>query len=86
MAQTIASLGESVRLVSSSTHIGPAIAALRERGVDHGIEIPGTIRTCLHRERDGRITELLEPGPELDGVARKNAATFRRLALIPIWP
>jgi len=85
VAQTIASLGESVRLVGLvDATSGPAIAALmRERGVEfHGIEVPGTIRTCLAiRERDGRITELLEPGPELDAAAReKMLATFRRLA------
>jgi 1-phosphofructokinase family hexose kinase len=86
VAQTIASLGERVRLVGLvDATSGPAIAALmRERGVDfHGIEIPGTIRTCLAiRERDGRITELLEPGPEPDAATReKMLATFRRLAL-----
>jgi tagatose 6-phosphate kinase len=86
VAQTIASLGERVRLVGLvDATSGPAIAALmRERGVEfHGIQIPGTIRTCLAiREGDGRITELLEPGPELDAATRDEMlATFRRLAL-----
>jgi len=86
VAQTIASLGERVRLVGLvDATTGPAIAALmRERCVEfHGIEIPGTIRTCLAiRERDGRITELLEPGPELDAATRDEMlATFRGLAL-----
>jgi len=86
VAQTIASLGEQVRLVGLvDAASGPAIAALmRERGVEfHGIEVPGTIRTCLAiRERDGRITELLEPGPDLDAATReKMVATFRSLAL-----
>ena len=86
VAQTIASLGEKVRLVGLVDAMsGPAIATLmRERGVEfHGIQISGTIRTCLAiRERDGRITELLEPGPELDAATReKMLATFRRLAL-----
>ena len=86
VAQTIASLGERVRLVGLvDATSGPAIAALmRERGVDfHGIEAPGSIRTCLAvRERDGRITELLEPGPELDAATcEKMLATFRGLAL-----
>jgi tagatose 6-phosphate kinase len=86
VAQTIASLGERVRLVGLVDAVsGPAIAALmRERGVEfHGIETPGSIRTCLAiRERDGRITELLEPGPEIDIATRKKMlATFRGLAL-----
>ncbi|HET7777671.1 MAG TPA: 1-phosphofructokinase family hexose kinase [Rudaea sp.] len=86
VAQTIASFGERVRLVGLvDATSGPAIATLmRERGVEfHGIEVPGTIRTCLAiRERGGRITELLEPGPELDAATReKMLATFRRLAL-----
>jgi len=86
VAQTIASLGERVRLVGLvDATSGPDITELmRERGVEfHGIEIPGTIRTCLAiRERDGRITELLEPGPELDtSTKEKMLATFRRLAL-----
>ncbi len=86
VAQTIASLGEKVRLVGLvDATSGPAIAALmRERGVEfHGIEAPGSIRTCLAiRERGGRITELLEPGPELDAATcEKMLATFRSLAL-----
>jgi len=86
VAQTIAALGEKVCLVGLVDAVsGPAIAALmRERGVEfHGIEVPGTIRTCLAiRERDGRITELLEPGPELDAATRKKLiSTFRALAL-----
>jgi len=86
VAQTIAALGEKVRLVGLvDATSGPAIATLmRERGVEfHGIQIPGTIRTCLAiRERDGRITELLEPGPVLDSATREQMlATFRRLAL-----
>jgi 1-phosphofructokinase family hexose kinase len=86
VAQTIASLGERVRLVGLvDAASGPKIAALmRERGVEfHGIEVPSTIRTCLAiRERDGRMTELLEPGPEPDAATReKMLATFRGLAL-----
>jgi len=86
VAQTIAALGEKVCLVGLVDAVsGPAIAArMHERGVEfRGIEVPGSIRTCLAiRERDGRITELLEPGPELDAATReKMLATFRRLAL-----
>ncbi len=86
VAQTIAALGEKVHLVGLvDARSGPAIAALmRERGVEfHGIEVPGTIRTCLAiRERNGRITELLEPGPQLDAATRERMlATFRGLAL-----
>jgi 1-phosphofructokinase family hexose kinase len=86
VAQTIAALGEKVRLVGLvDATSGPAIAALmRDRGVEfHGIEVPGTIRTCLAiRERNGRITELLEPGPEIDMATRERMlATFRDLAL-----
>jgi len=86
VAQTIASLGEEVRLVGLvDAASGPKIAELmRERGVDfHGIEVPGAIRTCLAiRERDGRMTELLEPGPEIDAATHERMlAAFRDLAL-----
>jgi tagatose 6-phosphate kinase len=85
VAQTVAALGERVRLVGLvDATSGQAIAALmRERGVEfHGIEARGSLRTCLAiRERDGRITELLEPGPELDAATlAEMLATFRGLA------
>lgn len=74
VALTVAALGEPVRLV------GPIDAGndarfrrfLSERGVEfRGVPVKGEIRTCLAvREADGRITELLEPGPALDAGER----------------
>ncbi len=69
VAQTIAALGEPVRLVglTDATHRARLGQALRERDVDfHAIEA-GPLRECWAiRECDGRTTELLQPGPILD--------------------
>jgi tagatose 6-phosphate kinase len=86
VAQMIAALGERVRLVGliDATQRSALERLLRERRVTfHGVEAPGSIRTCLAiRETDGRITELLEPGPDLDAATRTALVdTFRRLAL-----
>lgn len=71
VAVTAAALGEPVRLVGliDAAHRRRFEDALGARGVEfHGVETSGTLRTCLAvRDRDGaRITEILEPGPELD--------------------
>jgi 1-phosphofructokinase family hexose kinase len=86
VAQTIAALGERVRLVGLVDAAQRSVlkVRLRERRVEfYGIQAPGPIRNCLAiREADGRITELLEPGPELDAATRTTLVdTFRRLAL-----
>ena len=71
VAQTIAALGEPVQLVGLTDAIHRNLVARRmsERGVlFHGVEMADELRSCLAlRERDGRITELLDPGPLLDG-------------------
>ena len=76
VAQTASALGATVKLVGLTDRIhGDAIAGhLQSRSVDfHGVGI-SRVRDCLAvRERDGRITELLDAGPELD------AATAARL-------
>lgn len=71
VALTVAALGEPVRLVGliDAAHRREFEDALGARGVDfHGVETRGTLRTCLAvRDQGGaRITEILEPGPELD--------------------
>lgn len=84
VAQTIAALGGEVHLVGviDQAHRDLFETVLRARGVTfHGIVAPA-IRTCLAiRERDGRITELLEPGSLLDAAAVDGLmGTFRTLA------
>src|SRR5207249_3363651 len=54
-----------------------------ERGVEfHGVPIEGSVRTCLAvRDGAGRVTELLEPGPQVDAQTRQELlASFRALA------
>ena len=69
VAQTIAALGERVQLIGlvDAAHRNMIGRRLSERGVlFHGIEIPGSMRTCLAlRDAQGRITEILGQGPEL---------------------
>lgn len=84
VAQTIAALGAEVHLVGliDQAHRDLFETTLRARGVTfHGIVVPA-IRTCLAiRERNGRITELLEPGPSLDdSTVDMLMNTFRTLA------
>jgi tagatose 6-phosphate kinase len=78
VALTVAALGEPVRLVGliDRAHAAWFESFLRERGVAFdGVESPSGIRSCLGvRDAEGRITEFLEPGPEVD------AATQRTLA------
>ncbi|TBR39830.1 MULTISPECIES: 1-phosphofructokinase family hexose kinase [Dyella] len=69
VAQTIAALGEAVQLVGLTDGMHRNLIARRmsERGVlFHGVEIAGDMRCCLAlRERSGRMSEVLDPGPEL---------------------
>ena len=75
VAQTIAALGEPVQLVGlvDTMHRNFIARRMSERGVlFHGVETAGDLRQCLAlRERDGRISEVLDPGPTLSGVVRK---------------
>lgn len=68
VAQTIAALGEDVTLVGvvDDANRGMIEALLRERGVRF-IGIPAAhVRECWAiREDDGRMTEVLQPGPTL---------------------
>lgn len=70
VAQTIAALGEPVRLVgiTDASHGSRIASYLRERRVEwHGVEVPGDVRQCVAlREPSGRMTEVLESGPTLD--------------------
>lgn len=70
VAQTASALGATVKLVGLTDDIhGESIASrLQSRGVDfHGVRT-SRIRDCLAlRERDGRVTELLEDGADIDG-------------------
>jgi 1-phosphofructokinase family hexose kinase len=75
VALTAAALGEPVRLVGliDAAHRREFEHVLGSRGVDfHGIETKGALRTCLAiRDQGGaRITEILEPGPELEAATR----------------
>lgn len=78
-AMCAAALGEPVRLVGfvDAPHRDTFVSWLAERGVEfHPIEMPGRLRTCLAlRERDGRITEILEPGPPIDAALASTATT-----------
>jgi tagatose 6-phosphate kinase len=85
VALTAAALGEPVRLVGliDSAHRTLFEDFLGERGVEfHGVPTSGSVRTCLSvRDADGRVTELLEPGPEVDAETRQELlASFRALA------
>ena len=75
VAQTIAALGEPVQLVGlvDAMHRNFIARRMSERGVlFHGVEIPGELRQCLAlRESDGRITEVLDPGPLLSRATRE---------------
>jgi len=85
VALTAAALGEPVRLVGliDEAHRAGFEGFLGERGVEfHGVETAGAVRECLAvRDEDGRVTELLEPGPDVDAVTRKELlGRFRALA------
>jgi 1-phosphofructokinase family hexose kinase len=71
VALTVAAMGEPVRLVGliDPAHRREFEDVLGARGVEFaGVETGGALRTCLAvRDQGGaRITEILEPGPELD--------------------
>lgn len=69
VALTVATLGEPVRLVGivDELHRDWFQGFFSARGVEFdAVPIAGNIRTCVAvRDRDGRTTELLEPGPAL---------------------
>jgi 1-phosphofructokinase family hexose kinase len=70
VAACVAVLQQPVRLTGliDDAHREWFAAWLRARGVDfHAVNTPTPIRTCLAiREPDGRMTEILEPGPAID--------------------
>lgn len=70
VAQTIAALGEPVQLIglTDAAHASMLAEYLEARGVRwRPVESPNGLRQCLAlHEDDGRVTEILEPGPELD--------------------
>ncbi|AIF47538.1 1-phosphofructokinase family hexose kinase [Dyella japonica] len=74
VAQTIAALGEPVQLVGlvDAPHRNVVTRRMSERGVlFHGVEMGEGLRQCLAlRERDGRMTEVLDPGPMLTTATR----------------
>lgn len=68
VALTVAALGEPVSLVGliDEAHRAFFEDRLRSAGVEfHGVDIPGSLRTCLAIREQGvdRVTEILEPGP-----------------------
>ena len=85
VALTVAALGEPVRLVGliDAAHRCEFEDALGARGVAFtGVETKDALRTCLAlRDQDGaRITEILEPGPQVDTATREELCS-RLLAL-----
>ena len=72
VAQTIAELGERVRLIGLVDQAHEAFIArqLNARGaLFHGVAIEGQLRQCLAlQEPDGRITEILAQGPQLNPI------------------
>jgi tagatose 6-phosphate kinase len=75
VALAVAALGEPVCLVGliDAAHRRAFADALARRGVHFdGVESPGGLRTCLAiHEASGRVTEVLEPGPETDDTTRE---------------
>ncbi len=85
VALTVAALGEPVCLIGVIDAANRRLFEdfLGDRGVEfHGVEAGEPIRTCLAiREADGRMTEVLEPGPTLDPDTRAELqARFLSLA------
>lgn len=76
VALAVAALGEEVRLVGCVDERSDEElrSFLEARGVAfHGVRIEGTLRTCLAiRDREGRVTEILEPGPALREAERES--------------
>lgn len=69
VAQTVVALGEPASLVGlgDAAHDDLLRSHLQVRGVAwHGIRVSQDLRQCLAiHETSGRVTEILEPGPEL---------------------
>jgi 1-phosphofructokinase family hexose kinase len=83
VALTVAALGEPVALVGLVDRTRELTSFLAVRGIAfHGVPVSTPLRTCLAiYEADGRVTELLEPGPEVPSdAAEQLVATFHRLA------
>lgn len=76
VAQTIAALGERVRLVGviDAAHRAFVTHRMNARGVlFHGVDIAGPLRQCLAvQEPAGRITEILGQGPQLSADEQAN--------------
>jgi tagatose 6-phosphate kinase len=73
VALTVAALGEAVTLVGlqDTRHAAWLAEFLLARGVRFAGEHVDEIRTCLAvRDQAGVVTEILEPGPELDANAQ----------------
>jgi 1-phosphofructokinase family hexose kinase len=79
VALTAAALGESVELVGiiDPRHHSWFSTFLESRGVAFlGVSVSDDIRTCLAiKDARGSVTEVLEPGPEIDGKARVDLTT-----------
>jgi 1-phosphofructokinase family hexose kinase len=75
VALAVAALGEPVCLVGliDAAHRRLFADELAARGVHFdGVETAGAVRTCLAiRDRHGRVTEVLEPGPEVEATTRE---------------
>jgi tagatose 6-phosphate kinase len=75
VAVAAAALGEAVHLVGLSDlrNDGRLRGFLRERGVEFdSIAVDAELRTCLAiKDADGRVSELLEPGPEVAPAVRE---------------
>jgi tagatose 6-phosphate kinase len=90
VALAVAALGEPVSLVGliDGAHRRAFAEALGARGVHFdGVEGPGSVRACLAiRDRSGRVTEILEPGPETDAPTREalRARFLSRAARSPV--
>lgn len=73
VAETAAALGEPVRLVGLTTDVDGVALAERlsaRRVAWQPVLSSGPLRQCLAiHEADGRVTEVLEPGPALDARA-----------------
>jgi len=84
VALTVAALGVPVTLVGlqDARHASWISGFLAERGVTFAGEGVDAIRTCLAlRADDGTLTEVLEPGPQLDaGTAARLRERFLALA------
>jgi 1-phosphofructokinase family hexose kinase len=81
VALTVAALGEPVRLVGliDEAHRAFFEDRLRSAGVEfHGVVTPGSVRTCLaiREEGAGRVTEILEPGPDTDPETRRRLTSL----------